>query len=251
MPIVNSRQSLIEYAFRRLGAPVVQINVDPDQIEDRLDDALQYFQEYHSDATITTYLRHEVTQENIDNGYIDALDDKILSIHNIFPFTDQGVSGDALFDVKYQLHLNDIYDLNRVGDIVTYDMLMQYMSLIDLRITGRNEHIRFNRHMNRLYIDMDWKRQVTVGDYIIIQCTFIVDPETYTDIYGDRYLKEYFTELIQYQWGVNITKFDGMLLPGNVTLNGRQKIEDAERNLERLRREIRENYEMPPGFLIG
>ena len=195
----TSRQGLIDYALRRLGAPVIEINVDEDQIEDRIDDALQFYQEYHSDATMRIYLKHELTAQDITNRYI-SLNDNILYVKRIFPFVGDS-SNINMFSVKYQMHMNDLYDLSYIGDLLYYEMVQQYMSLLDMKLNGQSEFSRFNRHMNELHLDIDWESDVKAGDYVIVECMRIVDPSTYTDVYNDMFLKQYATALIKQQWG--------------------------------------------------
>ena len=249
MAIPNSRQTLIDYCLRRLGAPVLDINVDDDQISDRVDDALQFYQEYHSDATMRTYLKHQLTSTDITNRYI-SITDNILFIKSVFPLSRQS-SSISMFDVKYQLHLNDMYDLSYIGDLVHYEMIQQYMSLLDLTLNGGNTITRFNRHMNRLFLDIDWEADIKEGDYVIVECMIIVDPQTYPDVYNDMFLKQYVTQLIKQQWGANLIKFEGMQLPGGVTLNGRQIFDDASTELEKIREQMQLSYETPVDFFIG
>lgn len=245
----TSRQGLIDYALRRLGAPVIEINVDEDQIEDRIDDALQFYQEYHSDATMRIYLKHELTTQDITNRYI-SLNDNILYVKRIFPFVGDS-SNINMFSVKYQMHMNDLYDLSYIGDLLYYEMVQQYMSLLDMKLNGQSEFSRFNRHMNELHLDIDWESDVKAGDYVIVECMRIVDPSTYTDVYNDMFLKQYATALIKQQWGANLIKFEGMQMPGGVTINARQIFEDANLELEKIREQMQLNYEMPPDFYVG
>ncbi len=245
----TSRQGLIDYCLRRLGAPVIEINVDEDQIEDRIDDALQFYQEYHSDATMRIYLKHQITAQDISNRFI-SLNDNILYVKRIFPFIGDS-SSINMFSVKYQMHMNDLYDLSYIGDLLYYEMVQQYMSLLDLKLNGASEFSRFNRHMNELHLDIDWESDIKEGDYVIVECMRIVDPSTYTDVYNDMFLKQYATALIKQQWGANLIKFEGMQMPGGVTINARQIFEDANLELEKIREQMQLNYEMPPDFYVG
>jgi len=247
--MITSRQNLIDYCLRRLGAPVLEINIDEDQIEDRIDDALQFYQEYHSDATMRMYVTHQLTADDITNKYV-AVTDNILYIKRVLPLSDQS-SSINMFDVKYQLHLNDIYDLSYIGDLVHYEMVQQYISLLDMKLNGQSTFSRFNRHMNRLYLDIDWENDVKEDDYIVLECMLIVDPTEFTDVYNDMFLKQYATQLIKQQWGANLIKFEGMQLPGGVTLNGRQIYEDATAEIEKIREQMQLNYEMPVDFYVG
>lgn len=247
--MITTRQNLIDYCLRRLGAPVIEINVDEDQIEDRIDDALQFYQEYHSDATMRMYVKHQITEQNIADKYI-AVTDNILYIKRILPLSNRS-STINMFDVKYQLHLNDIYDLSYIGDLVHYEMVQQYIALLDMSLNGLESISRYNRHMNRLYLDIDWDSDVIAGDYIVFECMLIVDPQEFTDVYNDMFLKQYATQLIKQQWGANLIKFEGMQLPGGVTLNGRQIYEDASAEIEKIREQMQLNYEVPVDFYVG
>jgi len=245
----NTRQELVDYALRRLGAPVIEINVDDDQIEDRVDDALQFYQEYHSDATMRVYLKHQITAADVTNGYI-TLNDNILYVKRVFPIGDSQ-SSINMFSVKYQMSLNDIYDLSYIGDLMYYEMVQQYVSLLDMKLNGNGEVVRFNRHMNQLHLDVNWESDIKENDYIIVECMRIVDPSTYSDVYNDMFLKQYVTALIKQQWGANLIKFEGMQLPGGVTLNGRQMFDDATEEIRQIREQMQLNYEMPPDFYVG
>jgi len=247
--MVNSRQQLIDYCLRRLGAPVIEVNIDDDQIEDRIDDALQFYQEYHSDATMRMYVKHQITAADIANKYI-TVTDNILYIKRILPLSNRS-SSINMFDVKYQLHLNDIYDLSYIGDLVHYEMVQQYIAMLDMSLNGLETVSRFNRHMNRIYLDIDWEADVLEDDYIVLECMLVVDPTEFTDAYNDMFLKQYATQLIKQQWGANLIKFEGMQLPGGVTLNGRQIYEDATAEIERIREQMQLNYEMPVDFYVG
>ena len=245
----NSRQTFIDYCLRSLGAPVVEINVDDDQVEDRVDEALQFYQAYHSDAIEKVYLKHEVTQTDIDNGYI-AINDLVTDVVRVMPLRDTK-STNSLFDVKYQIHLNDVYNLGFLGSLVDYEMTQQWLSLLDRIMDSDDKHMSFERHKNQLRIDMDWSAEVAIGHYLVVECYRIIDPNTYTDVYNDYYLKKYATALIKQQWGQNLLKFEGMTMPGGVQFNGRQIYEDAQQDIEKLTEEVRLNWEQPVDFYTG
>ena len=247
--MVNSRQQLIDYCLRRLGAPVIEVNIDDDQIEDRIDDALQFYQEYHSDATMRMYVKHQITAADIANKYI-TVTDNILYIKRILPLSNRS-SSINMFDVKYQLHLNDIYDLSYIGDLVHYEMVQQYIAMLDMSLNGLETVSRFNRHMNRIYLYIYWEADVLEDDYIVLECMLVVDPTEFTDAYNDMFLKQYATQLIKQQWGANLIKFEGMVLPGGVTLNGRQMFDDATNEIAQIREQMQLSYEMPPMFFVG
>lgn len=246
----TSRATLIEYCLRRLGDPVIEINVDPDQLEDRVDEALQYYQEFHSDATLRTYLKHLVTADDVTNEYIPLSTDiqflsKMFKVHG-------GQMSRNFFDVKYQLHLNDIANMHTyIGDLAYYEQMQQYLSLLDMRLNGHPQ-VQFSRKQNRLYIFGEFVDQdIQAGDYVVAEVYKIIDPTTHTSVFNDMWLKEYTTALIKQQWGANLIKFEGMQLPGGVMLNGRQLYDDATSDIDRLRESIRLEHEMPADFFMG
>lgn len=247
----NSRQTLIDYCLRRLGDPVLEINVDQDQIEDRIDEAIQYYQEFHSDATIRTYLKHLVTATDVANEYI-PISSNVLTVTKLFPLASSFNSSFNFFDIKYQMMLNDIADLqNFAGDLAYYEQMQQYLSLLDMKLNGTAQ-VQWSRHQDRLYIFGDFAdNDIKAGEYLVAQVYTILDPEDHTSIYNDMWLKEYSTALIKQQWGMNLIKFEGVQLPGGVVLNGRQLYDDATSEIERLRESIRLEHEFPADFFVG
>tara|TARA_B100001093_G_scaffold57735_3_gene48861 strand:- start:24755 stop:25507 length:753 start_codon:yes stop_codon:yes gene_type:complete len=246
----NNRQGLIDYAMRSLGDPVIEINIDPEQQEDRVDEALQYYQEFHSDATLRTYLKHLITSDDVTNEYI-SLASNITFVSQLFPIRGGSITRD-FFDIKYQLHLNDIANLQTyMGDLGYYEQMQQYLSLIDMRMNGTPQ-VQFSRKQNRLYIHGDFTDgDLKAGDYVVAEVYEILAPDSHTSIWNDRWLKEYTTALFKRQWGQNLIKFEGMTLPGGVTLNGRQIYEDAQLDIDRLKEAIRTEHEMPADFFMG
>jgi hypothetical protein len=250
MAIPTSRATLIDYCLRNLGEPVIEINVDPDQLEDRVDEAVQYFQQYHSDATLRTFLKHEVTADDVTNEYI-SLASSVQIVSKLFR-----VHGDRsvrnFFDIKYQMHMNDIANMHTyIGDLAYYEQMQQYLSLLDMRLNGTPQ-VQFSRMQNRLYIHGEFQdKDIIAGDYIVAEIYETIDPNTHTNVYNDMWLKEYTTALIKRQWGANLIKFEGMQLPGGVMLNGRQLFDDAGADIERLRETIRLEHEMPADFFVG
>jgi hypothetical protein len=228
MAIPSSRSELKEYALRKLGKPVIEINVDDDQLEDRVDEALKYYQDYHFDGTERTFLKHAVTAEDKTNSYI--------------------TSTNNLFNIKYQISLNDLYDLSRY-DLVPYFMNMMNLRHIEEMLVGK-QPIRYNRHQNILHIDMDWAK-VSVGDYMIAEVYKVIDPETYTDVYGDRWLLRYVTALVKIQWGSNLSKFVGMQLPGGVQFNGEQILQQGMEEKNHLEEEMISSYSLPVNDMTG
>ena len=247
----NSRQGLIDYCKRRLGDPVIEINVDEDQLEDRVDEAIQYYQEFHSDATYRAYASHELTNADIANKFITT-SSEVHYVSKVFPLITSTTASKNLFNLRYQLHLSEITDMSQfAGDIAYYEQIQQYLSLLDMTLNGHTM-VDFARRQNRIYIhghfeDLD----VVAGDFIVYEYYSTIDPDTHTSIYNDLWLKEYTTALIKLQWGMNLMKFEGMQLPGGVIINGRQLYDDATGELQALKERIRLEFEMPADFFIG
>ena len=243
----TTRATLQEYALRALGSPVIEINVDDDQIEDRTDDAIQFYQEFHSDAVIRTYLKHELTAADITNNYITVSD----NVTAVLQMLSGGQShSSSLFDMGYHMRLNDVFMTQGMAtQIQSYEQSLQHLSLIESRLNSV-EHLRFSRHMNRLHMDEGFG-DLAAGNYIVIEAYSIIDPTTYTDVYNDLYLKKYLCALIKRQWGANMMKFEGFELPGGITMNGRQMFDDAIEELKELEEECRLMWMAPDNFLMG
>lgn len=241
-----TREEHKDFCLRQLGFPVIDINVDDQQVDDAVDSALQYFQEFHHDGTEHWYTKHQITQENKDNGWI-PISANITGVTRIFPLVATG-SAVNMFDLRYQIRLNDLYDFTSTS-FVNYAMTMQHIRTIEMLFTG-DSPLRFNQHTNKLYIDIDWDK-LDVGEYLIIQGYLIVDPDTYTDAWNDRMLKELTTAYIKRQWGNNMKKFGGIQLPGGVMLNGQQVYNEAIQEIAEIKKTIRDVYEAPPMMQIG
>jgi len=251
MATITSRQGLIDYCLRRLGDPVIEINIDVDQLEDKVDDALQVYQEFHSDATYRTYLKHQVTQDDLDNDYI-TISSNIVFVSHMFAIDSTFNTNYNFFDIKYQMMLNDLADLhNWAGDMAYYEQMNQYLTLLDMKLNGMPQ-VNFSRRQNRLYVfgDLDGN-DIQVGDYIVAEVYQIIDPETHTSVYNDMFIKDYSTALIKQQWGANLKKFEGMQLPGGVILNGQQLYDEASEQIEMLRERVRLEHEEQPFFFVG
>jgi hypothetical protein len=310
----TTRSDLQEYCLRRLGKGVIDINVSTDQIDDRTDEALQFFQEYHFDGVEKTYLKHKVTattltvtdssqfQKNekltgatsdatsfvydaptattirvkqelgdytapetitgavtgatdvvtaivagdIKNGYIPVTD-AITGVINVFPFSNQ--SSLDMFDVRYQLRLNEVFDFSSTS-VVYYNMIQNHISLLNEMLVGMKS-VRFNRHTDRIYVDMDWDASINPDNYIIFEAYRILDPATYNDVYNDMFLKKYLTALIKLQWGNNLSKFAGVQMPGGVTLDGVRIMQEAQQEIEKIEEEMSLRYELPVNFMTG
>jgi hypothetical protein len=251
MTAPNSKTTLIDYCKRRLGEPVIEINVDEQQAEDRIDEALQYYQEFHSDATVKGYMKHQVTQTDIDNEYIPVASD-VIQVTKMFALTSSFNSSRNFFDIKYQMMLNDLADFATFsGDLAYYEQIQQYLSLLDMRLNG-HPLVTYSRHQDRLYVHGDFAdADIRLGDFLVAEVYSIVNPTTHTSVFNDMWLKEYSTALIKQQWGSNLIKFEGMQLPGGVSLNGRQIYDDATNELVALREKIRVEHELPADFFIG
>jgi hypothetical protein len=247
MATVTTREQLKDYCLRRLGAPVIEINIDDDQIEDRIDDAFQFYRDYHYDAVEMVYLKHQITAQDIANLYV-PIPDSVVGVSRILPFSDRS-DGMNIFSIRYQILINDLYSLMSTN-LIYYYQVKQELELINQVLVG-TKPVRFNRHMNRLYIDMDWAGDVNVGDYIIVECYRILDPDTYRDVYNDRFLKQYTTALFKRQWGENLKKFSGMQLPGGVTLNADKIYEDALDEINKIEAEMQSRFELPVDMFTG
>ena len=247
----TSRATLIDYCKRRLGDPVIEINVDEDQLEDRLDEALQVYQEYHSEATFRTYVSHLVTADDVTNEYV-SVDSSVLSVTKMFAINSTFGSSLNFFDIKYQMMLNDIADMhNYIGDLAYYEQMQQYLSLLDMKLNGTPQ-VNYSRKQDRLYIYGDFAdSDIKAGDYIVYEAYKIIDANTHTKVFNDMWLKEYTTTLIKKQWGANLIKFEGMQLPGGVTMNGQKIYDDATQELIRLREQLRLEHELPVDFFAG
>ena len=275
----STRQELIDYCLRQLGAPVLEINVADEQIDDLVDDAIQFFNERHYDGVERMYLKYKITEEDINRGSATGTDgvgivtttgtstivgaattfnyyetsnyiqipDSVIGVEKIFKLDTSSISG-GMFSIKYQLFLNDLYYFNSV-ELMQYSMVKSYLEDIDFLLTT-DKQIRFNKRSNRMYLDIDWGSQ-TVGDFLVIDCYRAMDPANYSKIYNDSFVKKYLTALIKRQWGSNMMKFSGTRLPGGIELNGRQYYEDAERELEDIKQRMSTEYEIPPLDFIG
>jgi hypothetical protein len=256
MPSVNSRQALIDYCLRRLGFPVIEINIDQDQIDDRIDDAIQYWQDYHFDGLQKVYYIKTITQTEITNKYVDlsnvrdasnnALD--IVGVTRIFPINDSQATIN-MFDLRYQLRLNELYDFTSAS-YVNYTLTQQHLRSLELLFTGEVP-IRFQRHMQRLFIDWAWgASEAPAGAIMVIECYANIDASVYNRVWNDRWVKEYATALIKRSWGNNLKKFSGLQLPGGVTLNGDKIYEEAVEEIRNLESQMETQYGAPLEFMM-
>jgi len=276
----STRQELIDYCKRKLGAPVLEINVDDDQIDDLVDDAFQYFNERHMDGVEKMYLKYKISQNDIDRGKASGttqgtstsltrtskadsttgethyfyenknfipVPDSVIGINGVFKFDTSSISG-GMFSIKYQLFLNDLYYFNSV-ELLQYAMTKTYLEDIDFLLTT-DKKIRFNQRQDRLYLDIDWGAQ-QVEDFLVIDCYRALDPSDFSGVYNDTFVKRYLTSLIKRQWGQNLIKFKGTKLPGGIELNGREIYDDAVQELAQIKESMSTEYELPPLDMIG
>ena len=276
----STRQELIDYCLRKLGAPVLEINVAEEQVEDLVDDAIQLFNERHFDGVYQTYLKYEITQQDIDRGRAKGISgvgvastsvttnivgtattfnyyensnylqvpSHVVGVNKVFQFEGSNSIASGMFSIKYQLFLNDIYYWGST-ELLTYSMVKTYLEDINFLLTTQKQ-IRFNKRQDRLYMDIDWS-SLTVGQYLVIDCYRMMNPNDYSKVWNDSFLKPYLTSLIKRQWGQNLIKFQGVKLPGGIELNGRQLYDDAQREIEAIIEKMSSTYELPPYDMIG
>jgi hypothetical protein len=275
----TTRQELVNYCLRKLGAPVLEINVSEEQIDDLVDDALQYFNERHFDGVEKMFLKYKISQNDLDRGKAKSPDgvgivttttsstvngitsnfnfyessnfiqvpESVVGIEKIFKIDTSSISG-GMFSIKYQLFLNDLHYFNSI-ELLQYSMVKRYLEDIDFLLTT-DKQIRFNKRQDRLYLDLDWDT-VQKDSYLIIDCYRALDPTSFTKVYNDSFLKTYLTSLIKRQWGQNLIKFNGVKLPGGIELNGRQIYDDAEKEIADIKQRMMNEYELPPYDMIG
>jgi hypothetical protein len=317
MATPRTRTEFKEYCLRRLGHPVIQINIDDDQLDDRVDDALAFYHDYHYDGMEQMYLKYQITQEDMDRRYIFC-PDAVNFVTGILPF-DQSNSSVNMFDLRYQLRLHDLYDFTSVS-YVSYEITMQHIRTLNLLFSGTPQ-VRFNRKMNRLYLDIDWTRDVSVGSWVIVECYRRIEPDSristgtvsvdagsntvigtgtsfnselsvddeiiingeakkivsiagatslnvqsefvttatgatltrpgFSDVWNDRFLKQYATAKIKYQWGSNLSKFAGIQMPGGVTLDGVRIMQEAAEEMKELEEGLINTNVLPAEIMMG
>lgn len=246
MALPTSRATFKEYCLRALGKPVIEVNVDDDQVDDRIDEALKYYWDYHFDGTEKIYYKYQITEQTKIDRYV-PMPQNVIGVVNLFPIG-QALNTNNLFNIRYQIALNDLYTLTSVS-MVPYYMALTHVQFLEQLLVGQ-QPIRYNRHMNRLYIDMDWNI-LNSGDYIIAEAYQIVDPDVYTDAWNDRWLLRYATCLIKQQWGTNLKKFGSMQLPGGLTFNGQQIYDEASQERDKLEQDMITSYSLPVTDMIG
>lgn len=259
MAIPTTREELKQYALRKLGAPVIEINVDDAQLEDALDDSLQIFNEYHFDGVQRSLFKYAITQDDIDNGFINTSSitagngpgdtvqveggDRMVSVTKVFKF-DQGGAGTNMFSVNYQLALNDVYGVRSGGSMSEYAQTQSYIQMLSDMLDPEKQ-IEFSRVTNRLYLKMNWSDNVSVGDSILIECYVALNPDTYSEIYNDILLKQYVTAMFKKQWAMNLIKYQNIRLPGGVEFNADTLLSEANAEMERIEQDLQDKYELP------
>ncbi len=276
----NSKQTLVDYCLRQLGAPVLEINIDDDQVDDLVDDTIQLFNERHYNGVEKMYLKYILTQDDIDRGRATGatgvgivtttttsngvgiastnfnwyensnylqVPESVIGVEKIFKFDTSTISG-SMFSIKYQLFLNDLYQFNSV-ELLQYSMIKTRLEDIDF-LLSTDKQIRFNQRQDRLYLDIDWGAEEP-GTFIVLDCFRALDPDSFNQIYNDYFVKKYLTALMKRQWGQNLIKFKGVKLPGGIELNGREIYEDGQRELDAIKERMSQEYELPPFDFIG
>ena len=245
---ITTRQNLIDYCLRRLGAPVTEINVDDDQVSDRIDDAIEFFQEYHFDGVEKVFLKHTVTQDDIDNEYLVVVD-PVISVLRILPIPNFNAFQTGFFNEEYQLRLQDLENF-RASTMIDWAMSQVNFSLVE-HLFSVQPTLLFNRKQNKVYLETDWANKFDVGTIVIIEAYRALDPATYSEVYNDMFLKKYATALIKQQWGSNLKKFTGVTLPGGITLDGQTIFSEATEEINKIEEEMSLKYELPIDGYVG
>ena len=280
-----TRQELIDYGKRQLGAPVLEINIADEQVEDALDDTIIFYQDRHMDGVEKMYLKHKITKDFTDTVQASGQDgaetslgittttsssvnvtgvgsttfsfeetqnfiqipDAVIGIEKVWKVDSRSIASN-MFNLTYQIFLNEIYYFSSM-ELLSYTQTKRYLEDIDF-ILHPDKQIRFNRRMNRLYIDSDYS-SMKEDDYLIIECYRVLDPNDYPKVYNDRWVKKYFTAKLKKQWGQNLIKFQGVKLPGGIELNGRQIYDDGVAEMQAIEDKMTTEFELPPLDFIG
>ena len=245
---VTTRPQLIEYCLRRLGAPVTDINIDDEQISDRIDDAIEFFQEYHFDGVEKVFLKSVLTQADIDNEYI-AIPDAVISVLRVLPIPNFNAFQTGFFNEEYQLRLNDLENFSG-SSMINWQLSLTNFSLIE-HLFSIQPTMMYNRKQDRVYLETDWENKFTVGSILIVEAYRALDPATYPQVYNDMFLKKYATALIKQQWGSNLKKFTGVVLPGGISLDGQTIFTEATEEIIKIEEEMSMKHELPPDGFIG
>ena len=248
MASVNSRQGLIDYCLRRLGQPVIEINIDEDQLEERVDDALEYFQEYHFDGVEKVFLKHLITAEDITNEYI-PMGNPVISVVRVLPIPSFDSFQGGFFNEEYQLRLNYLNNFSG-SSLIQWEMTQQNFSLVE-QLFSIAPTMMFNRKQNRVYLEADWNDKFSVNDVLVIESYRALNPSTFSEVWNDMFLKKYATALIKRQWGENLKKFQGVVLPGGITLDGKTIYDEAVEEIAKIEEQMSLSYELPADGYVG
>lgn len=248
MASVNSRQGLIDYCLRRLGQPLIEINIDEDQLEERVDDALEYFQEYHFDGVEKVFLKHLITAEDITNEYI-PMGDPVISVVRVLPIPSFDSFQGGFFNEEYQLRLNDLNSFSG-SSLIQWEMTLQNFSLVE-QLFSIAPTMMFNRKQNRVYLEADWSEKFSVNDVLVIEAYRSLNPSTFPEVWNDMFLKKYTTALIKRQWGENLKKFQGVVLPGGITTDGKSIYDEAVEEIVKIEEQMSLSYELPADGYVG
>ena len=246
MSVPTSRQEFADYCLRKLGAPVIEIEVDDDQLDDRIDEALKYYMDFHYDGSEKTYFKYQVDQNFIDTKTI-TLPANIIGVTNIYNaggFT----STKSMFDIRYQIALNDLYTLTNVS-IVPYYTAFQYIQLLEQVLVGQAP-LYFSRHKNEIRVDTG-SDNLEIGDYFIIEVYQYLDPDTYTAVWGDRWLARYATCLIKEQWGTNLKKYGKVQIIAGTVFNGQEIYDEANAEKMEMENDVTKNYGVVLPIYLG
>jgi hypothetical protein len=252
---ITSKPLLKDYCLRRLGHPVIEINVDDEQCDDRVNDALEFFAEYHFDGVEKVFLKHAVTQDDITNGWIpmgdpaDPVGGPVISVRRVLPIANFNAFQTGFFNEEFQMRIQDLNTFSG-SSMINWQMSLQNFSMVDHLFTVQPT-VLFNRKQDKLYIETDWENKFTIGDYLIIEAYRVLDPTQYPEVYNDIFLKKYCTALIKRQWGENLKKFEGVQLPGGVTLNGKTIYDEAVDEIIKIEEEMNLKWELPPDGFLG
>lgn len=248
MVVPTTRAEFKEYILRRLGKPVVKINIDEDQLDDRIDDALKYYADFHFDGAKEVYFKYQVTATDVTNKYI-TLPENIIGAVDLYNISDPAVGANDMFNIRYQIALNDLYTLTSVS-VIPYYMVRMHLALIQELLVGK-WLFRFNRHTHQLHIDVEWGSAIPVGRWLLIKAYEVINPDDYAGVFQDQWFKRYATALVKKQWGENLKKYSGVQLPSGTMLNGQQMWDEAEKEIQQLEHEMIHSYSLPVADLVG
>lgn len=247
MAAITNKTEFIQYCLRQLGAPDIDIEVDDDQLDDAYDDSVRMLQDYHMNGIERQYVKHQITQTDVDNGYI-PLPDSIIGVSKVFNITSSTIGGNYIFDINYQIRLNDLWDLNS-SSVAYYAAVRQYTNMLDQMFNGSVLY-RFNRVQNRIYLDMT-KSKLVVGAYVGLEVNRALTPEEFPELWMEPWFKKYTVAKIKKIWGAKLKKFNNITTIGGVVIDGQNIYNEAVQEIADLEVELRDTYEEPLNFLVG